>query len=271
MSNRKPTRTVSITSGKGGVGKSTFVAHTAASLGQQGHQVLILDGDLGMANLDIMFGVRPTQTLYDVIRGHATVEEVCINVAPNVDLIPGGSGIYDLQKLSHFHKKSILDQISTMEKSYDFMLIDTAPGIADHVLDLNAAAQEIVVVVTPDPSSIADAYALMKVLNMKHHETRFSIVANLVRDENDAQQIFKRLSDVAARFLPIHLDDRGFVVADPEMRRSTRMGELIYNVSPQAPASRGFRQFSEKLKDSRDVQGVKGGLQFFWMQLAGVA
>jgi len=265
------TRTISITSGKGGVGKSTFVAHTSVELGRQGYRTLVLDGDFGMANLDIMFGVRPTATLHDVIRGQATVSEICMEVAPNVDLIPGGSGIYDLQKLSNFQKKSVMDQISALEQSYDFMLIDTAPGIADHVLDLNSATQEIIVIATPDPASIADAYALMKVLHLKYHETRFSVVCNLVRDEADAQQIFNRLSDVAARFLPIRLDYRGFVVADPELRRSTRMQELIYNVSPQAPASLGFRQFSEKLKNSSHVKSLKGGLQFFWMQMAGVA
>jgi flagellar biosynthesis protein FlhG len=266
-----PTRTISITSGKGGVGKSTFVAHTAAHLGRLGHRTLILDGDLGMANLDIMFGVRAQRTLYDVIRGDATVAEVCLEVAPNVDLIPGGSGIYELQKLSSFQKKSLLDQVSDLEKGYDFMLIDTAPGIADHVLDLNSAAQEIVVVVTPDPSSMADAYALMKVLNLRYQEMRFSLVCNLVKDETEAQQIFRRLSDVASRFLSVSLDYRGFVPADLEMRQSAKLQQLIFNVAPNSCASTAFRQFAEKLKNSRAVQGPKGGLQFFWQQLAGVA
>ncbi len=269
--NSQKTKTISITSGKGGVGKSTFVAHTAVQLGKLGHRVLVLDGDLGMANLDIIFGVRPKLTLSDVNKGLATIEDICVEVAPNVDLLPGASGVYELQNLNAFQKKSILDQISVLEKSYDYMLIDTAPGIADHVLDLNSAAQEIIVVVTPDPSSIADAYALMKVLYQRRSETRFSIVCNLVRDENDASQIFRRLNDVAARFLPITLNDRGHILADPELRRSTRLQKLVFEVAPFAQSSLGFKQFSEKLRSSSEVQPIKGGLQFFWMQMAGVA
>lgn len=265
------TRTISITSGKGGVGKSSFVAHAAAHLGSLGHSTLVLDGDFGMANLDILFNARPQMTLHDVIRGHATIAEICLPVAQGVDLIPGGSGIYDLQKLTAFQKKAILDQISDLDKSYDFMLIDTAPGIADHVLDLNSAAQKIVVVVTPDPSSLADAYALMKVMHLKHHESRFSIVCNLVRDESEGAMLFQRLSDVAARFLPLRLEYSGSVVADPELRRSIRMQELVYTFAPQSQACLNLRRFAENLKKFSDVQGPKGGLQFFWQQLAGVA
>lgn len=265
------TRTISVTSGKGGVGKTSIVCNLAVELAAKGNKVLILDGDLGMANVDIFFGTRARLNISHVLENHAQLEDILIEVAPNVHLIPGGSGVYGLSRLEPMQKHILLDQVSRLNKGFDYMLVDTAPGIDDYVLYLNAAAQEIFVVVTPDPSSLTDAYALIKVLNQRYRENRFSIVANMVKDEHEARQVFQKISDVASRFLCVSLDYRGFVPNDLNLRQSNRLQELVVKSMRNAPASLAIRGIAENLKSSERFAEMKGGLQFFWNQLSGVA
>jgi len=268
---RARTRTISITSGKGGVGKTTLVANLALTLSQQGHRVLILDGDLGMANVDVMFGLRATTALDTVLRGERLLKDIIVEVAPNISLIPGGGGIYELQNLSALEKKMILDQASELQIPFDYMLIDTASGINDNVLYLNSAAQEILVVVTPEPASLTDSYALIKVLNKKYKEQRFSIVTNMVQDEAESMQVFRRLSDVAQRFLSVSLDYKGFIPSDSGLRIATKSQQLVAQSDPRSPASFAIRMLAEKLSGYAPMGQVKGGMQFFWEQLVGVA
>ncbi len=264
-------RTISITSGKGGVGKTTLVCNLAAELGRQGKRVLILDGDLGMANVDILFGVRARGNIGQVLNGQAAIEDVITEVSVGVDLIPGGSGIYGLSRLEPLQKHVLLDQVSRLNRAYDYMLIDTAPGIDDHVLYLNSAAQEILVVVTPDPTSLTDAYALIKVLNQRHRENRFSVVTNMVKDEIEGRQVFQKLSDVANRFLCVSLNYRGFVPADLILRQSVRSQQPVVQMQTRSPAATAIRGLADNLRDSQRFSEMKGGIQFFWNQLSGVA
>lgn len=265
------TRTISITSGKGGVGKTTLVCNLAAALGASGSRVLILDGDLGMANVDIQFGVRTQLNIAHVLANQCDLSDVITPVAENVDLIPGGSGIYGLSHLEPLQKHILLDQVGRLNRNYDYMLIDTAPGIDDHVLYLNSAAQEIVVVVTPDPSSLTDAYALIKVLHQRHRENHFSIITNMVRDEAEGRHVFQKLSDVADRFLCVSLNYRGSVPTDLTLRQYNRSQQLVVQMQSRCPSAVAIRQIAENLKDSQRFSELKGGIQFFWNQLSGVA
>ena len=267
----KRTRVMSITSGKGGVGKTTISANLAVSLGREGKRVLILDGDFGMANVDIMFNVRPKKNLYDVIQGTAKMSDILIEVARNVTLIPGGSGLFEMRNLSNFEKQALLDRVSELESTYDMMLIDTAPGIDENVLYLNSAAQEIHVVVTPDPSSLADSYALIKVLNQRYRENRFTILCNQVKDENDGQKLYEKLDAIARKFLFVSLDYGGSIPLDPNLRQATRTQQLVTRAYPDSTASISLRKISQNLKGYEPVDGCKGNLQFFWQQLVGVA
>lgn len=265
------TQTLSITSGKGGVGKTTLVCNLAMELARQNKRVLILDGDLGMANVDIMFGQRARRTVEHFLTDQCTMEELVHPLTPNIGLIAGGHGVYGLSRLSFFEKQRLLDQVAVLEDRYDYMLIDTAPGIDENVLYLNSAAQEIVVVASPDPASITDAYALIKVLNHKYRETRFSVVANMVKDEAEGQWVYKRLSDVAAKFLCVSLNFRGSIVNDPNLRHSIKTGQLVVEAQPRSPSAIGIRRLSEKLSHFENFSEFKGGMQFFWQQLSGVA
>lgn len=265
------TRTISITSGKGGVGKTTLVCNLAAELGRTGSRVLILDGDLGMANVDIHFGVRSHLNISHVLEGQCELEDVIVEVANNVHLVPGGSGLYGINHLDALKKHILLDQVSRLNRNYDFMVVDTAPGIDDHVLYLNSAAQDIVVVVTPDPSSLTDAYALIKVLNQRYRENRFSVITNMVRDEAEGRQVFQKLSDVADRFLCVSLDYKGFVPSDLILRQSVKSQQLVVQMQSRSPSATAIRTMAENLKDSKPFAELKGGIQFFWNQLSGVA
>ena len=268
---RNITRTMTVTSGKGGVGKSSLIANIAYSLGQLGHRVLIFDGDISMSNVDIMFGVRPEFTLQHVVEGRASVQDIILPVAENVFLLPGGSGIVELQNLSEFQKRNLIDQVQAIPGTYDYLLIDTAPGIGDMVLYLNAAAHEINVIVTPDPASITDSYALIKVLNKYHKVNRFNIICNQVKDEQEGLQLFKRVSDVASRFLFISLDYKGSIPSDGMMRKATKSQQLLLETQPLSPAADSIRKIVKNLTVSGQSESFTGGVQFYWEQLLGVA
>lgn len=265
------TRTISVTSGKGGVGKTTLVCNMAYELAKTGSKVLILDGDLGMGNVDIMFGQKSRLNISHVLSNQCALEDVIVEMAANISLIPGGSGVYGLNSLNPIQKHLLLDQVSRLNRGYDYLLVDTAPGIDDNVLYLNSAAQEILVVVTPDPASLTDAYALIKVLNQRHRENRFSIVTNMVKDEMEARHVFQKLSDVASRFLCVSLDFRGFVPNDLILRQSNRSQQLVVEAQSRSPSSLAIRGLTENLRNSGRFTELKGGLQFFWNQLSGVA
>lgn len=280
----RSTQVISVTSGKGGVGKSTLVANLAIELEKQGKRVLLFDGDLGMANLDIFFQVRPQYNISHVLNGEADISDVIVPISNSISLIPGGSGIFELQRMAPHAKQVLLDQVSDLGMIYDVMLIDTAPGIANHVLYLNSAAQEILIVLTPDPSSLSDAYALIKVLHQRQRETKFCVVANQVRDEADGARVFQRLESVAAQFLPVALTYRGYIPADPHLRHCTRGQQLVTKSVPQAESSRAIARLARDLAlpDTEDSPGLagaaefsqvecKGNLQFFWRQLIGAA
>ena len=267
----KRTRTISVTSGKGGVGKTTLVCNLAVELAKQGRKILILDGDLGMSNVDIMFGKRSALTIEHVLKDKCALDEILQPLTSEISLIPGGSGVYGLSRLSFFDKQRLLDQVNALENTYDDLIIDTAPGIDENVLYLTSAAQEILVVVSPDPASLTDAYALIKVLNQRYRESRFSIVANLVRDEQEAKFVFAKLSDVASKFLCVSLDFRGFVPMDLNLRQANKRTQLIVNSQPASPSATAIRELAQNLCENQRVTELKGGMQFFWQHLSGVA
>lgn len=267
----KVTSTLTITSGKGGVGKSTLVANLAIWLARRGNKVLLIDGDFSMANLDILFGVRATRTIFDVLQGDCELKDILVEVEPNVMLIPGGSGIRELNKMSDLERRGLLDQVSQIPMEFDYLIIDTAPGIDDNVLYLNSAVNEINVLVTPDPASIADSYALIKVLNQTYKETKFSVICNMVRDEAEGVALFKRISDVASKFLCISLDYKGSIPSDLNLRNATKSQQLVMKVNAQAPSSLAIREVAQKLRQNSNIDRSKGGIQFFWEQVFGVA
>ncbi|MNJ99867.1 Flagellum site-determining protein YlxH [compost metagenome] len=265
------TRTISITSGKGGVGKTTLVANLALSLAQQGKKVLILDGDLGMANVDILFGARPQGNIHDIISGQKEMKEILMEVSKDVFLIPGGSGVVEFNHMNHFERRAMVEAVGSLPMGFDYLLIDTAPGIAENVLFLNSAAQTVSVVITPDPSSFADAYALIKVLNQKYKVNRFSIICNQVRDQEEGLGLYKRFNDVVGRFLYIGLDYWGSVPNDVVLKKATQMQRLIVRHDVSAESAKAIRGISQQIERKSVHTETTGGMQMFWDQVVGFA
>ncbi|MBC7456667.1 MAG: AAA family ATPase [Bdellovibrionaceae bacterium] len=227
---------ISITSGKGGVGKTSLVSNIALGLSQIGKKVLIFDGDLGMANVDIFFGVHPQKNLQDLVDG-TPIKECLTSAAQNVDLLAGGNGLYNLCHLNAFQRREIVSRLSDMNFSYDYLLIDTSPGLHDHVLHLNSVADDCCVILTPDPSSFTDSYALIKVLYQKYKTQKFSIICNQVRDEKQGEQLFLRFAEVAQQFLPIRLSYKKSIPYDPQLKLSNQLQRLILRQDPKSVSS----------------------------------
>lgn len=265
------TRTISITSGKGGVGKTTLVSNIALNLAQKGKKVLILDGDLGMANVDIMFGVKSNGNIHDILAGRKEMKDILVEAAKDVFLIPGGSGVVEFNHMNNFERRAMVEAVSGLPLGFDFLLIDTAPGIAENVLFLNSAAQTVSVVITPDPSSFADAYALIKVLNKTHKVNHFAIICNQVRDEQEGLGLYQRFNDVVNRFLYIGLDYWGSVPNDVVLKKATQNQRLISRHEPGAESAKAIRHISMQIdKTSKHIES-QGGMQMFWDQVVGFA
>lgn len=265
------TRTISITSGKGGVGKTTLVANLALTLAQRGKKVLILDGDLGMANVDILLGVKTHGNIHDILAGRKEMKDILLEVSKDVFLIPGGSGVVEFNNLNHFERRAMVEAVSSLPLGFDYLLIDTAPGIAENVLFLNSAAQTVSVVITPDPASFADAYALIKVLNKNYKVNHFSIICNQVRDEQEGLGLYQRFNDVVNKFLYIGLDYWGSIPNDAVLRKATQMQRLIVRHDVGAESAKAIRQVCAQIEKSSKQIEATGGMQMFWDQVVGFA
>jgi flagellar biosynthesis protein FlhG len=263
-------RVFAVTSGKGGVGKTNTVVNLAAALAQKKKQVLVMDADLGLANLDLFLGVKPRYTLADFFSGEKRLADIIIKTPSGISLLPAASGIQEVTSLSDAQKIAFVTELDALTHDIDLVLVDTSSGISDTVTYFATAAQEIIVVVTPDVSSMTDAYALLKVLASQHHEKRFWVLANNVDDEKSARRLFDTLSRTAVRFLNTSLDFLGWVPWDPELRRAVFHGQILSANSAGSPAARAFSSIADRLmQHAAEEIRVKGNLQFFFRRVLG--
>lgn len=259
-----PPRVISVTSGKGGVGKSSVVANLAMTLAAKGERVLLLDGDFGLANLDIMLDLKPRGNIHDVLSGKLDAREVVLRVAPNVDILPASSGVMAMAQLSDEQKWRLLEIMQGLENGYDVLLIDTGAGISDDVTWLNTAAGEIIVVATPEPTSIADAYALMKVLHQKHKIKDFQLLVNQARSEAEAVRVYQQITAVADRFLNVSIDYLGHVLWDDLWTYAIRQRKPIVSAYPSSNAAKNFSTVADTLFRPTERMVANGGnVQFF--------
>jgi flagellar biosynthesis protein FlhG len=267
----KSIRTISVTSGKGGVGKTTITVNLANCLANMGKKVLILDGDMSLANVDIFLKSTSQVSMQNFLNGDATLPEVVVKHSRNIHILPGTSGIFEMTHLDAFQKKMLLDGVSQLEEDYDYLIIDTASGISDDVLYLSSAAQDVYVVVQPDPSSMTDSYALMKLLNQKYRKKTFTMISNLVLNEQEGLHLYNRINAVTSKFLNISLHYGGFIPFDLKMRQATHQQELITNLSPTSSSSLCLKQIAGNIEKSSANKEAQGGLQFFWNQVLDIA
>jgi len=261
---RQTTRIISVTSGKGGVGKTNIVANLGYQLSRDGKRVLILDADLGLGNLDILLGLAPRYNLSHVLLGEKKIRDIVIEGPGGLRILPAASGIQELTQLSRDQKMCMLYELDQLLDTVDILLIDSAAGISSNVLDFSVSAQEIMVVVTPEPTSITDAYALMKVLSTKYAEKTCRLLVNQVSSEQEGREIFRQLNLVAQKFLAISMDYFGCILQDANLVRCVKQQRIVSQAHPDSPATHGFRNLARRTKALPAIKTPQGDSQLFW-------
>ena len=246
-SSKTGTRVIAVTSGKGGVGKTNIVANLAFSLTRLGKKVLVFDADLGLGNMDVLLGQAPRYNISHVIKGEKNVDEITVQGPGGMHILPASSGVQDMTELMPAERIRILSALDTLMQDIDVLLLDTAAGISSNVMYFNVTAQEVVVVVTPEPTSITDAYALMKVMSLKYAEKKFSLLINMVSGESEAKDVYRQLGMVSKRFLDISIDYLGYIPRDSELTRCVRGQKLVSEHRPSAAASGCFTTLARNL------------------------
>ncbi len=258
--------TIAVTSGKGGVGKTNIVTAIGLAMREMNKKVLILDADLGLGNIDVLLNITPKYTLKDVLDGNKHLKEIIVEGPKGIKILPASSGIQELTQLDEFQRLHILDEFERLEQDFDILLIDTGAGISNNVAFFCMAAREIVVVTTPEPTAITDAYALIKVLFTRYQEKEFKILVNYVTNEKEAIEVYKRISTVADRFLQISLDYLGYIPKDDMITKAVKSQKSFFEIYPDSEASRNINAVAKKIIEEAK-KDIKGTIQFFFGRL----
>ena len=260
-------RVIAITSGKGGVGKTSIVGNIGYAFTKLGKKVLILDADLGLGNLDVLLGLAPKYNLSHVIMGEKSIDEILVEGPGKMSILPASSGIQELTHLNKDQKIQILTQLDRLVDCVDVLFIDTAAGISSNVMDFNATAQEVVVVVSPEPTSITDAYALMKVLSLKYSGKACKLIVNMVRQPEEGREVFRQLQIVTDRFLDITIEYLGYVLFDDKVTKGVKSQKIVSELFPETQASKCFADISRKISNMSPVSIPESGSNLFWRHL----
>ncbi len=263
MSKANPVRVLAVTSGKGGVGKTNISVNLAVSLAQIGRRVMVMDADLGLANLDVMLGLHPQYNLSHVLNGQRTLEEILLTGPAGIRVVPAASGIQNMAELEPAQHAGLIRAFSELSHTMDVLIIDTAAGISDSVISFSKAAQEVVVVVCDEPTSLTDAYALIKLLSREHDLFRFRIIANMAGSAQEGRELFKKLTRVTDKFLDVMLDFVGVVPYDEYLRKSVRKQRAVVEAFPRSKASIAFKEMAVRIDNWPVPRGAGGHVEFF--------
>ena len=262
-----PAKVITITSGKGGVGKTHIAVNLGLALTQKGHKVLILDADLGLANVNILFGFKAQNNIADVLKGVVGIQNIVVSLPSGVDVIPSSSGVADIVNLNSSDRYRLLSAIQELCYQYDYMIVDTATGIGDSVIYFNMAAEENIIVVTPESTSIADAYALIKVLHQNSKAQEFSILVNKNPENADGRLTYAKLAKITDRFLDVRLRYLGSIANDEVVDESLKRQMPYTELFPTARASLDIQKVARKINDNAGDRVPHGGIQFFFKEM----
>lgn len=240
-------RVVAISSGKGGVGKSTLALNLALVLCSQGKRVLLLDADMGMANLDIMLGMVPKYNLFHMIQGKRSLDDIIIPGPQGMSIIPGGSGIQELANLPAGDMKRLLVELGKLDNDYDYMILDTGAGISQNVTTFILAADDAIIITTPEPTSLTDAYGVLKSMNRACYEGNVYLVVNRVSDDSEGILVAEKFKMVTQKYLDVDLVDLGHIINDGIVSESIRKQQPFAEIYPRSRATRNIERIAEKL------------------------
>lgn len=263
LANPGPVQVIAVTGGKGGVGKTSVSVNLATAFAASGKRVMLLDGDLGLANVDVFLGLSPRHTMAHVLSGERTLEEIIVESAEGIQVVPGASGVADLANLSAAGHLNLVQAFSTLGSRVEVMIVDTSAGISHSVVQFSQAAQHVILVVCDEPASMTDAYALVKVLSRNHGVMRFHVLANMVREPGEGELLFQKLQRVTGKFLDVTLEYTGEIPDDAYLRRAIREQRPVMSAFPSAPASRAFKKLALKADKWPVPEGPRGNLEFF--------
>jgi len=263
MTQGHPVRVLAVSSGKGGVGKTNVSVNIGIALSKLGQKVMIMDADLGLANIDIMLGLHPRFNLAHVLSGERELSEIILDGPGGLRVIPASSGVSSMAGLSNAENAGIIHAFSDLTEEVDVLIIDTAAGIDNSVINFCKAAQDVIVVVCDEPASITDAYALIKVLNKEHDITRFRVLANMAHGVQEGRMLFNKIMMVTDKFLDVSLDFLGAVPYDKSVKMAVQKQKPVTLAFPSSPAAKAFYQMSQKIVRWPFAKTPGGQLEFF--------
>ena len=264
-----PVKVIAVASGKGGVGKTSVSVNLSLALQQAGKRTMLLDADLGLANVDVLLGLTPRFNLSHVLDGRCSLADTLLEGPLGLQIVPAASGLARMSQLSAAEHAGLIRAFSELETPLDALVIDTAAGIAADVVTFAQAAQELIVVACNEPSSITDAYALIKVLSRDHGVERVHVLSNMARSALEGREVYEKLCRVAERFLQVNLSYAGTIPYDDWLRRSIQRQCSVVEAYPSSPAAMAFRQLARRADAWTPPPGARGNLEFFVERLVG--
>jgi flagellar biosynthesis protein FlhG len=265
----RPVKVIAVTGGKGGVGKTTVSVNLAVSIAAQGRNVMLLDADLGMANVDVLLGLRTRFHLGHVIKGECLLEDAIVTGPHGLQIVPAASGVKRMANLSEAEHAGIIRAFSDLYHRVEVLVVDTAAGLHDSVTTFSQAAHHVVVVVCDEPASITDAYALIKVLSREHGVQRFQILANQTRHLGEGADLFQKISRVCDQFLDVGLEFAGCIPFDDYLRRAVQRQTAVVDAYPACISSVALKKLASMADKWPVPQGARGHLEFFVERMVG--
>lgn len=263
MSMSRPVQVIAVSGGKGGVGKSNISLNLSVALAALRRRVVLMDADLGLANIDVLLGLKSNKTLADVLAGSCDLKDILLRGPGGIQIVPASSGVQQMSSLGAQEHAALIHAFSELGDQLDVLVIDTAAGISDTVVSFVRAANEVLVVVCDEPSSITDAYALIKLLNKEHGMQRFRVVANMTRNPQEGRSMFNKLNSACERFLDVALQYVGCVPFDEQLRDAVRKQKVLLEYAPNSKAAQAIRALAGKVDEWPLPRSARGHLEFF--------
>jgi flagellar biosynthesis protein FlhG len=267
MSRMHPVQVIAVTGGKGGVGKTNVAVNLSLALAERGRQVMLLDADLGLANVDVLLGLAPQKNLANVIKGQCELQDVLLRGPRGISIVPAASGCQRMSHLMPAQHAGIIQAFSDVDEKLDVLVIDTASGIGDSVISFIRASREVLMVVCDEPASLTNTYALIKMLSHFYGMNRFRILVNMTQSPQEGPDLFARLTRVTNLFLDVSLQYVGAVPYDECLRKAVRKQRAVYDAFPRSQCSLAFKSIAQKIDAWPLPVNPRGHLEFFGERL----
>lgn len=260
---------IAVTSGKGGVGKTNISVNLAIALTRFGNRVLLVDADFGLANIDLLLGLTPRHNLYHALSGKKTLEEIMLTGPSGIRILPSSSGGNRFEDIPREKKRQLISEIREMSDVADVVFVDTGAGISDNITDFLLLADEIILVTTPEPTSIMDSYGVLKILSRKRDTTRVRVFVNMAEDEQDARHVMNTIKMISRQFFNISVEELGWMYYDPQVSRAVRQQQPFVLLFPSAKATRAMNQTASRFCNYDVDFLTERGLRNVWRKMVG--